>query len=271
MAPGVRCVSPEPATATAAQPNTSSAAEVEAMPLKMRMKMLRDAAEAAAAEQAAEGGSGAAAGHVPSPPKHKAPPPGKSKNKRDRATMEATDWIQCDRCQKWRRLAAGVVAALPEDALWTCSMHPDGAWSSCDVPEEAPDDDEEDYDAFVAREVAAALEPLLESAVRKAARELELAAKQEAREREHAAKRGRTAVTPAHHVAPELLRCGCQVCNRPDEGADDVSPCGGGFQSDDLGLVMVHRARYKARGGQGVTQRSWDRGRRAHRRQRPPA
>ena len=45
-------------------------------------------------------------------------------------------WVQCDnkQCLKWRRLSKQAAASLPE--MWYCSMHPDPAFQSCDIPEE---------------------------------------------------------------------------------------------------------------------------------------
>ena len=45
-------------------------------------------------------------------------------------------WVQCDNkeCLKWRQLSKQAAASLPE--MWYCSMHPDPAFRSCDVPEE---------------------------------------------------------------------------------------------------------------------------------------
>ena len=52
-------------------------------------------------------------------------------------------WVQCDRCDKWRRLAHHL---LPEvSGEWTCIRHPSGKLS-CVTPEEAMGDDESGVD-----------------------------------------------------------------------------------------------------------------------------
>ena len=44
-------------------------------------------------------------------------------------------WVQCERCDKWRRLPPG--SALPgDDDRWFCEMNPDRRFHKCDVPEE---------------------------------------------------------------------------------------------------------------------------------------
>ena len=51
-------------------------------------------------------------------------------------TENATIWVQCDnkKCMKWRRLNKNTTDPLPD--MWYCSMHPNSAFQSCDVPEE---------------------------------------------------------------------------------------------------------------------------------------
>jgi hypothetical protein len=46
------------------------------------------------------------------------------------------EWIACDSCGKWRKVPAFVADALGDDDKWHCVEHPDGAFASCDVPEE---------------------------------------------------------------------------------------------------------------------------------------
>ena len=52
-------------------------------------------------------------------------------------------WVQCDDCEKWRRLWGVDEADLPDS--WTCDDHPDASLGrlSCDTPEEEMDDAEE--------------------------------------------------------------------------------------------------------------------------------
>lgn len=50
-------------------------------------------------------------------------------------------WVQCDACDKWRRLPAGEAAGR---GRWECRLHPDPGLRSCAAPEEALDGDEED-------------------------------------------------------------------------------------------------------------------------------
>ena len=55
------------------------------------------------------------------------------------ANVSASDWIQCDDCQKWRRLPASEVRSLPTDAPWTCALNApfDRSRASCGAPEES--------------------------------------------------------------------------------------------------------------------------------------
>uniref|UniRef100_A0A7S3R4U1 CW-type domain-containing protein n=1 Tax=Dunaliella tertiolecta TaxID=3047 RepID=A0A7S3R4U1_DUNTE len=54
-------------------------------------------------------------------------------------------WVQCDACQKWRRLPPSTT--LEDDVPWYCNMNPDTNYRSCEIPEE-------NYDA--AKEVVVA-------------------------------------------------------------------------------------------------------------------
>ena len=52
-------------------------------------------------------------------------------------TQDKCNWVQCDRCDKWRRLPNGAefeADALPE--LWFCDLNPNKRRSSCDAPAE---------------------------------------------------------------------------------------------------------------------------------------
>ena len=48
-------------------------------------------------------------------------------------------WLGCDLCGKWRRLGRMKEGELPEN--WTCAENPDGAYASCEVAQELPDDE----------------------------------------------------------------------------------------------------------------------------------
>ncbi|GAX78574.1 hypothetical protein CEUSTIGMA_g6014.t1, partial [Chlamydomonas eustigma] len=45
-------------------------------------------------------------------------------------------WVQCDSCNKWRRIPAIVADQLADDAKWHCQDNPNLAFASCDVPQE---------------------------------------------------------------------------------------------------------------------------------------
>ena len=47
-------------------------------------------------------------------------------------------WVACDACDKWRELSS---TGGPLPATWYCSMHPDPALASCDVPEASYQED----------------------------------------------------------------------------------------------------------------------------------
>ena len=53
------------------------------------------------------------------------------------SAADATTWVQCEACAKWRRLPADFEGELPEE--WLCAMHP--TIRSCDVPEETAEAD----------------------------------------------------------------------------------------------------------------------------------
>lgn len=36
----------------------------------------------------------------------------------EEVTLVQDSWVQCDRCQKWRRIPQGVASSLQEDAAW---------------------------------------------------------------------------------------------------------------------------------------------------------
>lgn len=50
-------------------------------------------------------------------------------------SIECNDtWIQCDACQKWRKLADSRMPSINE--AWFCSMNPDPLYQSCSIPEQ---------------------------------------------------------------------------------------------------------------------------------------
>ncbi|XP_076857732.1 MORC family CW-type zinc finger protein 3a isoform X3 [Brachyhypopomus gauderio] len=52
------------------------------------------------------------------------------------------NWVQCDDCQKWRKLPDGIdTNELP--SAWSCRRNPDPQFRSCLVPEEPEDSDDE--------------------------------------------------------------------------------------------------------------------------------
>lgn len=58
----------------------------------------------------------------------------------DAPTVQAAggedNWVQCDRCGKWRRVGASVVDSLDDNANWFCEDNPDPLHSSCTHPQE---------------------------------------------------------------------------------------------------------------------------------------
>tara|TARA_B110001452_G_scaffold254477_1_gene246097 strand:- start:2192 stop:2794 length:603 start_codon:yes stop_codon:yes gene_type:complete len=79
-----------------------------------------------------------------------------------------TRWVQCERCDKWRRLPPGC-AAPEDDEAWWCALNPMSTHNRCEVPEESldegeqhvvgealgPDDDDDDVDEGEGRDDAA--------------------------------------------------------------------------------------------------------------------
>jgi hypothetical protein len=68
------------------------------------------------------------------------------------ALPPSVEWVQCERCDKWRKLPPG--EPLPDNDIWHCELN---TWnigrSACDAPQEdddeAQEDDEEDEDEDV--------------------------------------------------------------------------------------------------------------------------
>ena len=50
--------------------------------------------------------------------------------------QSADNWVQCDRCGKWRRVGASVVDSLDDNSNWFCESNPDVAHNSCTQPQE---------------------------------------------------------------------------------------------------------------------------------------
>eukprot|EP00658_Telonema_sp_P-2_P004325 TRINITY_DN11623_c0_g1_i3.p1 TRINITY_DN11623_c0_g1~~TRINITY_DN11623_c0_g1_i3.p1 ORF type:complete len:283 (+),score=74.34 TRINITY_DN11623_c0_g1_i3:394-1242(+) len=47
---------------------------------------------------------------------------------------EQVQWVQCDKCSKWRRIPAEDI--LPEGATWECSQNPDTLYKTCEADQE---------------------------------------------------------------------------------------------------------------------------------------
>ena len=45
-------------------------------------------------------------------------------------------WVQCDSCNKWRRIPAIVADQLDENVPWHCQDNPNAAFASCGVTQE---------------------------------------------------------------------------------------------------------------------------------------
>ena len=74
--------------------------------------------------------------------------------RRGRAAAEdfaMKNWVQCERCAKWRSLAPGV--PMPDSSeAWVCAMNPDTSFNSCNYPEEVEDDGDARDDQLHQRE-----------------------------------------------------------------------------------------------------------------------
>ena len=69
-------------------------------------------------------------------------------------------WVQCEKCDKWRRLLAGTPAP-DEETAWFCSMNPDEDRNTCEAEEESMPEDggaEEEGEEAEAEDEAAARE-----------------------------------------------------------------------------------------------------------------
>ena len=49
---------------------------------------------------------------------------------------ECDNWLQCDRCRKWRMVGAETARTMGGDRVWVCEMNPDPARASCSAPED---------------------------------------------------------------------------------------------------------------------------------------
>ena len=56
-------------------------------------------------------------------------------------------WVQCDDCNKWRKLPCNP-AALPDS--WSCKLNPNQAFASCEIAEEHWSDSGEDQEEELA-------------------------------------------------------------------------------------------------------------------------
>ncbi len=67
----------------------------------------------------------------------------------DAATKES--WVQCDSCNKWRRIPALLADKLEDDAQWHCQDNPNAAFASCGVAQELTNEeiDQEEEDEQV--------------------------------------------------------------------------------------------------------------------------
>ena len=63
----------------------------------------------------------------------------------DKVDGNLDQWVQCDNCQKWRKVHSSTdISSLPKK--WFCRLNIDSNHNSCDVPEEEEDDNNEDED-----------------------------------------------------------------------------------------------------------------------------
>ena len=54
------------------------------------------------------------------------------------ATLEKDTWVQCERCEKWRRLCVGLSRrAAASRKHWFCELNPDPLHDDCQLPQEA--------------------------------------------------------------------------------------------------------------------------------------
>ena len=65
-----------------------------------------------------------------------APPAGELSKSSDEAAAPKDSWVQCDSCNKWRRIPAAVADQLDENVPWHCQDNPNSAFASCSIPQE---------------------------------------------------------------------------------------------------------------------------------------
>merc|ERR1712086_674093 len=53
-------------------------------------------------------------------------------------TQRHDDWVQCDDCDKWRR-----IGKKPRTKKWHCIKNPDIRYNNCEVPQQAEDEEED--------------------------------------------------------------------------------------------------------------------------------
>ena len=70
----------------------------------------------------------------------------------DGPAAEEALWVQCETCDKWRRLPQGAPPPS-EDASWVCHMNPDETHNECEAEEEPMPEEEEGEEEEEEREV----------------------------------------------------------------------------------------------------------------------
>ena len=63
-------------------------------------------------------------------------PAGELSKSSDEAAAPKDSWVQCDSCNKWRRIPAAVADQLDENVPWHCQDNPNSAFASCSIPQE---------------------------------------------------------------------------------------------------------------------------------------
>ena len=51
------------------------------------------------------------------------------------------NWVQCDRCGKWRRVREDLLESLEDDTNWYCEDNPDDRHNHCNIPQEMTNDE----------------------------------------------------------------------------------------------------------------------------------
>ena len=55
-------------------------------------------------------------------------------------------WVQCDRCDKWRYLKIDPIQAARLPNRWFCELNPDPKRNQCSHPEETAEDEDEEWE-----------------------------------------------------------------------------------------------------------------------------